>query len=363
MTQTITPTTSGKSRPKDTSKAGNHTNDRLRRVLSVSGMLPVLVLLIIVGSILSPAFLTATNFSNVLRLGAVIGLLAVGQTLVVLSGRGGIDLSVAQVASASAVVGSLYQAWGLPAVLVAALLTGVFFGVVNGIGVSFSNLQPFIVTLATMTMAKGVAFELTNASPLPVTAPGLSWFSTGLVLGIPVPIVILAVVVIVGQLGLSGTTFGRSLYAVGGNEEAAYGAGINVRGYRIGVYVISSVLAALAGVLGMAQLNTADPNFASGYELSAIAAVVVGGTLLAGGRGNIFGTLIGVVIMALVSNLLNLLNVNQWTNLMVTGLIIVIVVSVNRPADGDTRRQRVLKSAPLFGLLLLGAVTLYGVLK
>jgi ribose/xylose/arabinose/galactoside ABC-type transport system permease subunit len=361
MTQTITQTSSASEGAAATARM--QTTSRLRRVIALSGMVPALIVLIVVGSVLSPAFLTPTNFSNVLRLGAVIGLLAVGQTIVVLSGRGGIDLSVAHVASASAVVGSLYQAWGLPAVLPAALATGLFFGVVNGIGVTFSNLQPFIVTLATMTIAQGVAFELTNASPLPVSAPGLSWFSTGLILGIPVPIVILAAVVILGQLVLSGTTFGRSLYAVGGNEEAAYGAGIDTRKYRIGVYAISGVLASLAGVLGMAQLNTADPNFANGYELSSIAAVVVGGTLLAGGRGNIWGTLVGVVIMALVSNLLNLLNVNQWTNLMVTGLIIVIVVSLNRPAEGQPRRERILKSLPLFGLLLLGAIALYGILK
>ncbi|ANP74887.1 ribose ABC transporter permease (plasmid) [Cryobacterium arcticum] len=336
---------------------------RASRILAASGMLPALIVLILIGTALSPSFLTATNFSNVLRLGAVIGLLAIGQTLVILSGGGGIDLSVAAVAAASAIVGAQYQGYGLPAMIVASLVAGGFFGLINGLGVALAGLQPFIVTLATMTIARGVGFELTNAQPLYLSAPGLETLSRGAPLGIPVPIIILGLAVIVGQILLSRTTFGRSLYAVGGNEEAAFGAGINVRAYRIGVYVISGLLAALAGIIGEAQLNTADPNFANGYELSAIAAVVVGGALLSGGKGTIVGTLIGVVIMALVSNLLNLLNVNPWTNLMVTGLIIVVVVALNRPRGTRTRKSAVLSTLPLFGAFLLGAIILYGILK
>jgi ribose transport system permease protein len=326
-------------------------------------MLPALIILIIVGSALSPAFLTATNFSNVLRLGAVIGLLAIGQTLVILCGGGGIDLSVASVAAASAVIGAMYQGYGLAAVIFASLLAGVFFGLVNGLGVAMAGLQPFIVTLATMTIARGVAFELTNAQPLYLSLPGLEALARGAVLGIPVPIVILAVAVVIGQILLSRTVFGRSLYAVGGNEDAAFGAGINVRNYRIGVYIISGVLAAVAGLIGTAQLNTADPNFANGYELSAIAAVVVGGALLSGGRGTIVGTVVGVVIMALVSNLLNLLNVNPWTNLMVTGVIIVVVVALNRSRAGGKKANGLLQTLPLFGALILGTVILYGFIK
>lgn len=337
--------------------------DRAQRLINSGGMLPALLILIIVGSALSPAFLSSTNFSNVLRLSAVIGLLAIGQTLVVLSGGGGIDLSVASVAAASAVIGAMYQGYGLAAVLVASLLAGAFFGLINGLGVALSGLQPFIVTLATLTIARGVAFELTNAQPLYLSLPGLEILSRGNVLGIPVPIIILALAVVVAQAILSKTVYGRSLYAVGGNEDAAYGAGINVRNYRISVYIISGILAGLAGVIGMAQLNTADPNFANGYELSAIAAVVVGGALLSGGRGTIIGTLIGVLIMALVSNLLNLMNVNPWTNLMVTGLIIIIVVSLNRSQGEGKKTKGLVRALPLFITLVVGAVILYGVIK
>lgn len=337
--------------------------ERLTRILAASGMFPALVVLIIVGASLSPAFLTATNFSNVLRLGAVIGLLAIGQTLVILCGGGGIDLSVASVAAASAVIGAMYQGYGLTAMIIASLLSGAFFGLVNGLGVAYAGLQPFIVTLATLTIARGVAFELTNAQPLFLSASGLETLARGEVLGIPVPILILAAAVIIGQILLSRTVFGRNLYAVGGNEDAAFGAGINVRSYRVSVYVISGVLAALAGLIGMAQLNTADPNFANGYELSAIAAVVVGGALLSGGRGTIVGTVVGVVIMALVSNLLNLLNVNPWTNQMVTGVIIVVVVALNRSRAGGKKASGLLQTLPLFGALIVGAIVLYGVIK
>jgi ribose/xylose/arabinose/galactoside ABC-type transport system permease subunit len=335
-----------------------------KRLFTSSGMVPALVALIVIGGILSSDFLTATNLTNVLRLSAVLGLLAIGQTLVVLSGGGGIDLSVASVAAASAVVGAVYQSSGLAAVLVASVAAGAFFGLVNGLGVTTAGLQPFIVTLATFTIARGVAFELTNAQPVFLDVPALSWLSRGGIGPIPVPILIFAVAVIIGQFVLSRTVFGRNLYAVGGNEDAAFGSGISVRRYRIGVYVLSGVLAGLAGVLGMAQLNTADPNFGTGYELSAIAAVVVGGALLSGGRGSIVGTTIGVLIIALVSNLLNLLNVNPWTTLMVTGLIVVIVVALNRQnASDQDQNRRVMNGLPLYAALLLGAFLLYVVIK
>ncbi|WP_167762070.1 ABC transporter permease [Blastococcus sp. CT_GayMR20] len=331
-----------------------------RKLFATSGMVPALVVLVIAGSLLSPAFLTSTNLSNVLRLSAVLGLLAIGQTFVVLSGGGGIDLSVASVAAAAAVVGAAFQSYGPAAVIVASLATGVFFGLVNGLGVTTAGLQPFIVTLATLTIGRGVAFQLTNARPVYIETANLSFLSTGTIGPIAVPIVIFVVTAVLGQVALSRTVLGRNLYAVGGNEDAAFGSGINVRAYRLGVYVISGLLAGMAGVLGMAQLNTADPNFANGYELSAIAAVVVGGALLSGGRGSIVGACVGVLIIALVSNLLNLLNVNPWTNLMVTGVIIIVVVALNRQQSDTGPDRRLWKGAPLYVALLLGAILLFG---
>lgn len=334
-----------------------------RQLLAASGMLPALILVIIVGAVLSPDFLTGVNMSNVLRIAAPLGLIAIGETLVILSGGGGIDLSVGTVMAASAVVGAVFQKAGLASVLAGSLAAGSFFGLLSGLGVVTAALQPFIVTLATFTLAQGVAFELTQAQPVILSTPGLSFFSSGSFGPLPVPIAILIMAVLVGQIILSRTVYGRSLYAVGSNEEAAYACGINVKAYRLGVYIISGLLAGLAGVLGMAQLNTADPNFGAGYELQAIAAVVVGGAMLSGGRGTIIGTGIGVLIMALVSNLLNLLNVNPWTHLLVTGLIVLVVVALNRQRDGAAKDARVWKGLPLYIALVVGAVLLYGVLE
>ena len=337
--------------------------DTAKRLLWATGMLPGLVALMIIGTIVSPAFLTGTNISNVLRISAPLGLIAVGQTLVILSGRGGIDLSVGTVMAASAVVGAGFADQGLYAVVLASLLAGAFFGAINGLGVVTAGLQPFIATLATFTIARGVGYELTQAQPIILNLPQLSYLAHGRLFGIPVPIVIVVIVLAVGQLILARTVFGRTLYAVGGNDEAAYASGVNVRAYRLAVYVISGLLAGLAGVLGMAQLSTADPNFGAGYELEAIAAVVVGGAMLSGGKGTIVGTGIGVMIMALVSNVLNLVNVNPWTHLMVTGLIVIVVVAVSGQREHSERDVRVMKGLPLYFGLLLGAGILYGVLK
>ncbi|WP_169950470.1 ABC transporter permease [Microbispora sp. H11081] len=344
-------------------KAGGR-SDTMRRARSVfanSGMIPALALVIVIGTMLSPAFLTAPNLSNVLRISAVVGLLAIGQTLVILAGGGGIDLSVGSVTAAAGVVGALYQGYGLTGTIVAALATGAFFGLVNGLGVTTARLQPFIVTLATLTIARGVAFQLSNATPIYVSVPGLDYLATGVILGIPVPIVILGAALLVGQLVLSRTVYGRKLYAMGGNEEAAFFSGINVNRLRLSVYVISGLLAGLAGVLATARLSTADANFGTGYELAAIAAVVVGGAPLTGGRGSILGTGVGVLIIALFENLLNLLNVNPWTQLMVTGLIVIVVVALNRKGEAGPDR-RIWKGLPLYAALVAGALLLFFVL-
>jgi ribose transport system permease protein len=334
-----------------------------KRVLQESGMIPALILVIVVGAVLSDTFLTTTNLENVVRIAAVIGLLAIGQTLVILCGGGGIDLSVGAVMAASGVVGALYQDGGLATFILAALATGGLFGLINGLGVTTAGIQPFIVTLATLSIAQGVAFDLSNATPISLTISGLPSFATGAIAGIPVPIVIFAVAVIIGQLVLSRTVFGRELYAVGGNEEAAHFSGIKVRRYRLGVYVLSGLLAGFAAVLAVARLNTADPTFGTGYELNAIAAVVVGGATLSGGRGTIVGTAVGVLIIALLENLLNLMNVNPWMQSMVTGLIVVLVVALNRQGGRRDDRNLVWRGLPLYAGLVIAGLLLFGVVR
>ena len=330
---------------------------RVRRIFETSGMFPALVLLIVLGYILSPTFLTTINISNVVRLGAVLGLITLGQALVIISGGGGIDLSVGSVMAAAGIIGAMFQDYGLGAVILGTIAGGAFFGVMNGLGVTTAGLQPFITTLATRAIAVGVAFQLTAAQPVILDTPGLSYLSEGTIWSIPVPIVILLVALIVGQFAMSRTTFGRNLYAVGGNEDAAFASGVSVKRYRFGVYVISGLLAGLAAVLGIAQLNTADPNFGNGYELQAIAAAVVGGAVLSGGRGTIVGIAVGIAILALLGNLLNLLNVNPALQAIATGLIVIIAVALNRQGEGSDDK-RVMKGLPLYAALGVGAVLL-----
>jgi ribose/xylose/arabinose/galactoside ABC-type transport system permease subunit len=336
---------------------------RLRRIAQESGMIPALIVVIVVGALLSDTFLTATNFENVVRIAAVIGLLAIGQTLVILAGGGGIDLSVGAVMAASGVIGALYQDGGLLAFIFVAVLTGGLFGFVNGLGVTTAGIQPFIVTLATLSIAKGIAFDLSNATPIALNTSGLSWFATGSIGPIPVPIAIFGIAVIIGQLVLARTVWGRELYSVGGNEEAAYFSGIKVKRYRLAVYVISGLLAGCAAVLATARLNTADPTFGTGYELQAIAAVVVGGATLAGGRGTIVGTAVGVLIIALISNLLNLMNVNPFLQDMITGLIVIVVVAFNRQKAAEDSKNIVMRGLPLYGALAVAAIVIFGFVR
>jgi ribose transport system permease protein len=338
--------------------------ERARRLFRESGMIPALALVIVIGAVLSPSFLTVENLENVVRIAAVIGLLAIGQTLVILAGGGGIDLSVGAVMAAAGVVGALYQDGGLAGFVLVTLATGAAFGLINGLGVVTAGIQPFIVTLATLSIAQGVAFDLSNAQPITLSAvSGLSWFAEGNIGPVPVPIVIFAAAIIVGQIVLSRSVFGRELYAVGGNEEAAYFSGIKVRRYRLGVYVLSGLFAGMAAVLAVSRLNTADPTFGVGYELDAIAAVVVGGALLSGGRGTIVGTAVGVLIIALLENLLNLTNVNPWLQDMITGLIVIVVVALNRQGDPAGDKNVVLRGLPLYAALLIGGLILFFVVR
>jgi ribose transport system permease protein len=346
-----------------TLEAKDSRGDKLRRVVQESGMVPALIAVIVIGAVLSDSFLTTTNLENVVRIAAVVGLLAIGQTLVILAGGGGIDLSVGAVMAAAGVVGALYQDGGLVGVIAVAVLTGGLFGLVNGLGVITAGIQPFIVTLATLTIAQGVAFDLSNATPITLNVSGLSWFATGQLGPVPVPIAIFAIAVVIGQIVLSRTVWGRELYSVGGNEEAAYFSGIKVKRYRLGVYVASGLLAGFAAVLATARLNTADPTFGTGYELDAIAAVVVGGATLAGGRGTIAGTAVGVLIIALISNLLNLMNVNPFMQNMITGLIVIVVVAFNRQKGSQDSKNVVWRGLPLYAALVAGAFLVFGVVK
>lgn len=334
--------------------------DRARHMIRKAGALPALALVLIVGYFLSPFFLTTDNMTNVVETSAVIGLVAVGQGFVIIAGGAGIDLSVGATVALACVVGARMEPYGPVGVLAGAVIAGLFIGLVNGLGVAIAGLQPFIMTLGTMTIASGAAYYLSASNQIRLSGNDALPFLTEEVAGIPVPIILFAVFVIVGQLILSRTVFGRQIYVLGGNEEAAHFAGISVARRRMAVYLISGLCAGVAALLLISRLHTADPSFGSGYELAAIAAVVVGGAPLTGGEGDIKGVAIGVLVIALIGNLLDIMNVNSYIQLMVTGLIVIVVVAINRRGDA-TDKGALKRAIPLAVALLVGAFVIFEV--
>jgi ribose transport system permease protein len=339
---------------------GNTAWDTARGLLRKAGAFPALLGVLVIGYFLSPFFLTADNMINVLEVASVVGLLAVGQGFVIIAGGAGIDLSVGAALALAAVVGARMEPYGPVGVIFGALVAGLAVGMINGLGVAVARIQPFIMTLGTMTIASGAAYFLSASNQIRLTGDNsIPWLTSSL-LGIPVPILLFAAVVILGQLLLGRTVFGRQIYVIGGNEEAAHFAGIPVLRRRMAVYLIAGLLAGVAALLLISRLKTADPNYGRGYELAAIAAVVVGGAPLTGGVGTIRGIAMGVLVIQLISNLLDILNVNPYIQLMIEGLIVVVVVSLNRrgaAASGQTLRR----SLPLAVALLVAAIVVFGV--
>ncbi|MFF9085585.1 substrate-binding domain-containing protein [Streptomyces sp. NPDC014991] len=298
----------------------------LRRLLLDNGALTALIVLVIALSALSGDFLTTDNLLNIGVQAAVTAVLAFGVTFVIVSA--GIDLSVGSVAALSATV----LAWsatqhGVPVVLavVLAVATGVVAGLVNGFLIAYGKLPPFIATLAMLSVGRGLALVISQGSPIPF--PG-SVSHLGDTLGgwLPVPVLVMVVMGLIAALVLGRTYIGRSMYAIGGNEEAARLSGLRVRRQKLAIYALSGVFAAVAGVVLASRLSSAQPQAADGYELDAIAAVVIGGASLAGGTGKASGTLIGALILAVLRNGLNLLSVSAFWQQVVIGVVIALAV-------------------------------------
>ncbi|MDX1266524.1 MAG: ribose ABC transporter permease [Oceanisphaera sp.] len=292
-----------------------------------------LLVLIAVVSALSPNFFTVDNLLNILRQTSVNAIIAVGMTLVILTA--GIDLSVGSVLAlcgafaASMVSMELSIFITLPAVL----LAGFALGGVSGIIVAKGRVQAFIATLVTMTLLRGVTMVYTEGRPISTgfTDAGdiFAWFGTGYVFGIPVPVWLMAMTFLGAWYLLNHTRFGRYIYAVGGNEAAARLSGINVARVKMGVYAICGMLSALAAIIVTSRLSSAQPTAGTTYELDAIAAVVLGGTSLAGGKGAIMGTLIGALIIGFLNNALNLLDVSSYYQMIAKASVILLAVLVD----------------------------------
>jgi len=282
-------------------------------------------------SIISPPFLTPSNIINILRQISVNGIIAVGTTFVIITA--GIDLSVGSLVALTAVIATSFaHPGGYPLVvpIVIGLLVGLVCGLVNGILVAKNRLAPFIVTLGMMTAARGAALVFTNGRPIINLSDSYDQIGGGYLLGIPLPIIIFIFVVLLCVFLLHYTRFGRYVYAVGGNELAAKVSGINTNRVLIGVYAIGGLLAGLAGIVLSSRVMSASPAIGEGYELDAIAAVVIGGTSLMGGVGTISGTVVGALIIGVMNNGLDMLNVSSYWQAIVKGLIIVLAVLLDK---------------------------------
>ncbi|NLJ75299.1 MAG: ribose ABC transporter permease [Firmicutes bacterium] len=300
------------------------------------GILLVLLLICAVLSFLSPVFLTASNLINVIRQISINGILAIGMTFIILTG--GIDLSVgSQVALTGAVTaGLLSSGVNLGIAVVAGLFIGGLIGFVNGTIITKGGVPPFIVTLGMLTAARGLTLIYTGGRPIYNLGTSFRFFGAGYMGGIPVPVIILGIILIVSHLTAKHTVFGREVYAVGGNPEAAVYSGVNKNKRLVQVYTLMGFLSAITGIVLTSRLGSADPTAGSGFELDAIAAVVIGGTSMFGGEGAISGTLVGALIIGVINNGLNLLNVSSYYQQVIKGVIVVGAVLM----DGYARNKQ-----------------------
>ncbi|MDK9754834.1 ribose ABC transporter permease [Vibrio sp. D173a] len=292
-----------------------------------------LIFLIVVVSFLNPNFFTVDNILNILRQTSVNAIIAVGMTLVILTA--GIDLSVGSVLALCGAFAASMIALEVPVLIAVptALFAGAALGAISGIIIAKGKVQAFIATLVTMTLLRGVTMVYTDGRPISTgftdTADAFAWFGTGYALGIPVPVWLMVIVFAAAWYLLNHTRFGRYVYALGGNESATRLSGINVDRVKIGVYAICGMLAALAGIIVTSRLSSAQPTAGMGYELDAIAAVVLGGTSLMGGKGRIMGTLIGALIIGFLNNALNLLDVSSYYQMIAKAAVILLAVLVD----------------------------------
>jgi D-xylose transport system permease protein len=367
--------------------AGGAKENHLLSFIKDNATLIALIVLVVGLSFADDAFFTARNLSNLSRQVTIIGIIAVGMTMVILIA--GIDLSVGSICGLAAVVCTLMMQWGLPPILAVPatlVIVGVGIGGWNGFWIAKFNIPPFIITLGMLTIARGLALTLTNGGSVPVTSKSFAVIGGGYIppmissviliacaalavfsifrevqqsrahgvevnmqellvnggvmiggfalafhvfisyKGIPVPVAIFALIAFGGIYTLNNTRFGRRLYALGGNEDAARLSGLNVVKSKMIVYTVISVLSALAGIILASRLNGASPNLGTMFELDAIAAVVIGGTSLAGGSGKVSGTIIGALLIGVLNNGMSLLGVVTFYQLIIKGLIIILAV-------------------------------------
>lgn len=302
-----------------------------KQFVSMYGSLIGLLLLVAVISVLRPRFISAANLRNVMRIASINGLLAIGMTFVILTG--GIDLSVGAVMGCAGMYSAYFAqaAKGYPpivAVLIG-LLIGLGFGLFNGWIIAYLKVPAFVGTLGSMSIASGLTFLLTDAKPIPNLSEGFKKMGGGNLGVIPIPIMMMSVVLLVCFALLYKTRYGRYIFAVGGNLNAAHVSGIDTKKIIGSVYVIAGVLSAFAGIITTARVTSGVTSTGKGYETDAIAAVVIGGTSLTGGKGRLWGTIVGILIMQFLSNGLDMLGVNAYYQLLVKGFVVIGAVMLD----------------------------------
>jgi ribose transport system permease protein len=289
-----------------------------------------LIVLCIIVSVISPTFLAVSNLRNLFTQISVNAVISLGMTFVILTG--GIDLSVGSIVAIAGAVSAvtIKNTGSISLGILAALLTGIAVGFINGIIVSKGRIQAFIATLATQTVFRGVTYVFTGGNPISGLGDNFIKLTNSRILGVPVPVIITIIVFAICAYVLTQTRYGRYVYAVGGNEDSSRLSGINVNKVKSWVYIISGATAAIAGIIVTSRIGSAAPTAGSGYELDAIAAIVIGGTNLVGGEGTILGTIIGVLIIGVLNNGLNLMDVSAFYQTIVKGLVILLAVLIDK---------------------------------
>jgi ribose/xylose/arabinose/galactoside ABC-type transport system permease subunit len=298
------------------------------------GIVMALLLLLIISSFLSSRFLSLPNLLNVLRQVAIVGILAIGQTFVILTA--GIDLSVGAILGLCVVLfADILQTQSLAIAIPVGLLSGGLMGIFNGLGIAYARIPAFIMTLGMLTFWRGIAFICTSGTPIPIIDATYYYVGNGYLVGVPIPSIILLLTLFAAAFVLHLTPFGRCVYAIGSNEDAAHLSGVPTKRYKLFVYTLSGFCAGIAGMVYSSQLSVGTPIAGEGYELDAIAAVVVGGTSLFGGSGSVFRTFVGTLFIGVLANILNLTGVDPFVQQLAKGALIVIAVFVMNQATKD----------------------------
>jgi ribose transport system permease protein len=312
-----------------TQVSGAERRDRWLALLSKTQSWVGLLIVGAVFSVMTPVFLTQYNMLNILRQSAVTGILVAGMTFVIIAG--GIDLSIGSVVALTGVIvaGLMKSGVNTWLAILAALLIGLVFGIANGVAVAVVKIPAFIATLGTMTIGSSIALAYTQGLPISSLPAEFTFLGQGSVGPIPTPVIIAAIVVIVAGLVLRRTVIGRYAYAIGGNENASYLSGVATTRWKIVMYAILGMLAGVAGVVLTARQNSGQPTAGTGVELIVIAAVVIGGTSLSGGRGSIWGSVAGTLLITVINNGLNLLNVSPYFQGIFVGALILLAVGLD----------------------------------